>query len=245
MNNEFENYTIVVTGGSGLFGARLCEHFTKLGAQVVKVNSKSNSSIEQNDIVEIDLQKPDAGKRLSDSLQSRRLTPTHLINCARSKHFLGVDDKGWTNSKDFSDELYFQVVVPYELANHLSDNFSALCNIINVGSIYGVNAVHHKMLEVNSSAPVNYSVAKAGLIQLTKELAIRYRHKGIRVNCISFGGVTHIEPKHINKIYSSLSPSSRMLSIEEVPGAFEFLASSKSRAINGHNLIVDDGWSIV
>ena len=91
---------------------------------------------------------------------------------------------------------------------------------------------------------INYGTVKAALNHLTKELAVRLADKKIQVNSVSYGGVRGNQNKLFQKKYSNLSPQNKMISKNELFGVIEFLISDKSVNINGHNIIVDGGWTI-
>lgn len=117
--------------------------------------------------------------------------------------------------------------------------------IINIASLYGVVSPHHPLYEDSEiSQPVAYSVSKSGVISLTKYLGSLWARKGVRVNCLTPGGVfnDHKEPFITN--FSELNPIGRMLDKSELHGAIVFLASDASSHVVGHNLIIDGGWTI-
>jgi NAD(P)-dependent dehydrogenase (short-subunit alcohol dehydrogenase family) len=91
---------------------------------------------------------------------------------------------------------------------------------------------------------VHYGVVKAALIHLTKELAVRFADKNIRVNAVSFGGVEGRVDNQFKKRYADLCPNGRMLNDNDLTGAIDFLISRNSLAVTGHNLVVDGGWTI-
>ena len=97
---------------------------------------------------------------------------------------------------------------------------------------------------VNFNTPISYSVAKSGIISMTRYLATYWAKKGIRVNCISPAGVYK---KHNKKFVEQLSekiPMGRMAKREELTGAIIYLCSDASSFVTGHNLVVDGGRTI-
>jgi NAD(P)-dependent dehydrogenase (short-subunit alcohol dehydrogenase family) len=91
--------------------------------------------------------------------------------------------------------------------------------------------------------PVTYSVAKTGLIGLTRYLATYWAHVGVRVNGISPGGVYNNQPEEFVQRLTNLIPMSRMADIDEWQGAILFLCSDASSYITGINLTIDGGRS--
>ena len=117
-------------------------------------------------------------------------------------------------------------------------------SIINMASLYGVVSPNHRMYpETGIHQPVAYSVSKAGVIALTRYLATLWAGQGVRVNCITPGGVYNQHPDLFASRYASLSPMGRMAHRDEMRGALIYLASAASTYCTGHNLIVDGGWT--
>ena len=117
--------------------------------------------------------------------------------------------------------------------------------IINIASLYGVVSPHHPLYQDSDvSQPVAYSVSKSGVISLTKYLGSLWARKGVRVNCLTPGGVFNDHEEPFLSKFSELNPIGRMLDKSELRGAIVFLASDASSHIVGHNLIIDGGWTI-
>lgn len=113
-------------------------------------------------------------------------------------------------------------------------------NIINIASGAGVKV-----------APGNgiYGVAKAGVIMLTKYLALELAHHNIRVNAISpslvkteFTETLWSDPDMLSRLVSRV-PLGRIMDVSELAGAALFLASDASSYITGHNLVIDGGMT--
>ena len=118
-------------------------------------------------------------------------------------------------------------------------------SIINFASLYGVVSPNHKMYPgTGINQPVAYSVSKSGVIALTRYLAGLWGEKGIRTNCITPGGVFNGHNDLFVERFSNLNPMGRMEQKEELRGAIIYLASDASAYCNGHNLVVDGGWTI-
>jgi NAD(P)-dependent dehydrogenase (short-subunit alcohol dehydrogenase family) len=117
-------------------------------------------------------------------------------------------------------------------------------SIINIASLYGVVSPNHRMYPgTGVSQPVAYSVSKSGVIALTRYLATLWADRGVRVNCITPGGVNHHHGDEFVARYSALCPMGRMAGAGELRGALIYLASAASAYCTGHNLIVDGGWT--
>lgn len=89
--------------------------------------------------------------------------------------------------------------------------------------------------------PVTYSVVKSGLVGLTRYLATYWADAGVRVNCISPGGVYNGQSAEFVSKLQTLIPLGRMAHLDEYQGAMLFLCSDASSYMTGSNLVVDGG----
>ena len=120
-------------------------------------------------------------------------------------------------------------------------------SVVNIGSIYGIVSPDFRIYsEGDRRSPEMYGATKAGVIQMTKYLAVDLAKSGVRVNSISHGGVFNPRsPQHPDfvRAYSERSPMGRMASESEVASASIILTSDLASYITGHNLLVDGGYS--
>lgn len=250
--------SILITGGTGKLGRVLIKHFLKKGWQISftsrnieNINaliSEVNDEFLMGNIYgfEIDLQEEGASIKLLKALNDKNVSITHLINNARSLDNLEINSSGVASRHKFLQELGLGVVLPYELSIELlnSDNHN-LVNIVNIGSMYGIVAPNPQLYNGTlSKSPIQYGVGKAGLHHLTKEMAVRFSERNVRVNCVAFGGVEGRQDDSFLQRYQILCPARRMLKESEVLGPIEFLLDEMSSAVNGHTLIADGGWSL-
>jgi gluconate 5-dehydrogenase len=114
--------------------------------------------------------------------------------------------------------------------------------IINIASIAGMHA------SVNGPHYAPYAATKAGLIGLTKELAVSWARKGIRVNAIAPGYFhSRLADGAIAANEASIkagSPIPRVGEAGELKGVAVFLAADASNFITGQTIIVDGGRTI-
>jgi len=90
-------------------------------------------------------------------------------------------------------------------------------------------------------------VTKAGLVQMTRYLAVHWGRSNVRCNCISPGpfpnpAVSKENPQFIQRL-AEKTALARIGKSEEIAGAVAFLLSDAASYITGHNLAVDGGWT--
>jgi 3-oxoacyl-[acyl-carrier protein] reductase len=95
-----------------------------------------------------------------------------------------------------------------------------------------------------------YNACKAGIVSMTKSLAVDYGPQGINVNCISpglgltkFGGAP--PPPEIMKEALSMTPARRTTTPQDMANTVVYLASDMSTDIMGQNLAVDGGTNVI
>jgi len=113
-------------------------------------------------------------------------------------------------------------------------------SIINIASVAGVSG---------SAGNMPYGVSKAGLIMMTMTIAVEWGHK-LRVNSISPGVfATDMtddflkDEEFMNNLKKNV-PLGRHATADELIGTVVYLASDASSYVNGHNLVIDGGWTV-
>lgn len=248
--------TIVITGATGKIGRVLTRHFVSSGDAVIAIGRSADKLRALAGemlplagtlrVLEVDLMDNSAAAAVADQLTQTGTMPTGLVNNARNLDFLKVGDKGCIDREAFTNEFVLDVVVPYQLTMALANADAArLSSVVNIGSQYGsVAPTLHLYDNPEQQSPLHYGVAKAAMAHLTKELAVRLADRGIRVNCVAFGGVEGRSDAGFAHRYASLCPIGRMLREGDLPGPVEFLLSDAAGAITGHTMMVDGGWSV-
>lgn len=120
-------------------------------------------------------------------------------------------------------------------------------SVINIASMYGKVSPHlGAYAKAQDANPPFYGVAKAGLIQLTRYLAVEFAKYGIRVNSISPGAFPSVQNQKDARLMDELKkqiPMNRLGEAKELVGPVSFLLSPQSSYVTGSDLAVDGGWT--
>ncbi len=113
--------------------------------------------------------------------------------------------------------------------------------IVNIASMSG-SIVNRGLSQAH------YNTSKAGVIHLTKSLAMEWVERGIRVNAISPGYTLtpmNLRPEVAEqcKVFEAETPMQRMAEVDEMVGPAIFLLSKAASFVTGVNLLVDGGFS--
>ncbi len=119
-------------------------------------------------------------------------------------------------------------------------------SIITLGSIASRLASDPRIYNESfkrSGAP--YMAAKAGVLVLTKALAVEYSPHGVRVNCICPGQIPNeLSDKNQSEKFRTMNAFHRTGLAEDIKGACALLASDAGKWITGTDILVDGGWSV-
>ncbi len=149
---------------------------------------------------------------------------------------------GSTSLEDFDQVMAINLRSQVALANLALPHLAARGgNVILIASIGGIRGNER----INA-----YALAKAGVAQLARNIAVQWGPKGVRANAISPGLIrTELSqglmdmPEFMAR-RMQMTPLRRMGEVAEVAGAAVFLASAAGGFVNGHNLVVDGGTTI-
>lgn len=249
--------TVLIVGGTGQIGLPIAEACARAQATVlVTSTSLVRATKAAHDIAErvpgalvhgctLDAGSEEAIRAFVRDLRDSGHRPDALVYCARNVAFLG-GGKDSPRREDWISEYGLDVVGACQLSMELAPELGAGGSgaIVLVSSIYGTVAVNPGMYTDPSwMPPIHYSTAKAATEALARELAVRLAPKGIRVNCVSYGGVRGRMDAEFESRYASRCPSGRMLEAADLGGPVVFLLSDAASGVVGHNLVVDGGWT--
>jgi NAD(P)-dependent dehydrogenase (short-subunit alcohol dehydrogenase family) len=216
---RFTSKTAVVTGGASGIGAATAELLRAEGATVL-VLDKSNCDVTDEAAVAAAMAMPQIDI---------------LVTCAGIAVRNPVDQQdaaGW--------DRIFEVNVKgaFLAAKHALPRMPDGSAIVHVASVVGTTGFRQRAA---------YSASKGAIVALTRNMAIDYAARGIRVNCVCPGFVRtpFIQPILDDSAraarLAALHPLGRLGTAEDVAKSIAFLASDDAAWITGHALAVDGG----
>ena len=228
----------IVTGGKGQLGTAISTEFKNMGAVVYDLDTLDS----------FDLRDKQKVYKQYNKIFKKHGNVDILINNAGVSVF---DDVMERTDEDFN----------YVCDVNLKGTFNSIhsfikCydkykqkkgSIVNIGSLYGIVSPDFKIYADNDRKNSEiYGATKAGIIQMTKYFAVYLAGKNIRVNCVSPGGIfnqNNPQNEEFIKKYNERCPMNRMAYDTEMVGGIAYLSSDISSYVNGHNLIIDGGYT--
>ena len=252
------NQTVLITGAAGRIGSAIATQVIDEGGTVLLTDINEGKLIQlKNKIVSKDNNKVHlitADITTSDGI--KKLLKECLIKVDKidsAIHSAYPKSEGWgakfedliqsNLDKDLSMQLGGAIIFSQIILNYFAEQKKG--NLIHISSIFGIQPPKFNHYEdTNMTSPIEYAAIKSGIISITKWLAKYYKNKNIRVNCISPGGLIDNQPISFLEKYRENCTNIGMINAKDLVSTISLLLSSKSRAINGQNIIIDDGWSL-
>lgn len=243
----------IVTGGSQGIGEAISHAYAKEGAIVIITNKnrpqmgiKVANNIKQSggkaEAIACDVADINSVKNLINYVSNKYGRIDILVNNAGVVVFKKMEDQT-------VDDWNFVIDTNLKGAFFMSQSVIRLMKKQNNGKIIFVSSVAGS---IGFATVAPYSASKGGLLAMAKTMVAELAPYNINVNCISPGNTeTQINQELRNnpefmKMLSQKIPSGRAyMKPEEIAGAAVFLASDEAKAIQGLDIIVDDGWSSV
>lgn len=244
----FEGKVVAVTGAAGGLGQELCAYFSAEGAAIAALDrsdavhtfaARLRAGNTRIDASVVDIGDADGVARAFAAI-ARSLGPVDvLINNAGATHNPTLER---TNPEGFSDDVNINLNGAFNCSHAvvpaMKERRAGV--IINIGSVNGLTAL----------GDAAYSAGKAGLISLTRALALELGRYNIRANIVCPGTVrtpiwterTSRNPELLMQL-ARWYPLGRIVEPREVVQAVAFLASDAASAITGAVLPVDCGLS--
>ena len=240
--SDLKKNNIIVTGATGGIGNSIVKKLYEAGANILATGTKNEKledlkkkfqnikilkfDISQTDNLENFIE--DATKQLGDKLDC-------VVNNAgitQDNLAIRMSIEEWKKVIDVNLTSTF-LISKFSIKKMLKNKKG---KIINITSVVG---------HTGNLGQTNYTASKAGIVAMSKSLAIEYAKKNININCISPGfiktAMTDKIDEKFKEVIISKIPSARLGEPEDVANAVIFLASSHSDYINGETLHVNGG----
>ena len=233
---------IIVTGATGGIGSSIVKKLSETGANIIASGTKVQKleelkknfnnlkilpfDISQNDKVEnfIEQASKELGGNLDCIINNAGVTSDNLAIRMTLDEWKKVIDLNLTSTF---------LLCKYAIKKMLKNKKG---KIVNITSVVG---------HTGNIGQSNYTASKAGLIAMSKSLALEYAKKNININCISPGFIKTAMTDKIDdkfkEIIVSKIPSARLGEPHDIANAVLFLASSDADYINGETLHVNGG----
>jgi NAD(P)-dependent dehydrogenase (short-subunit alcohol dehydrogenase family) len=250
---SLEGRVALVTGGSRGIGKMIAKGFIAQGARVY-ISSRKADACEQAAkelsadggfcvALPIDVSTLEGVNELAAALTAREPKLDILVNnagAAWGEQFDAFPEKGWDKVVDLNLKTPFFLTQALAGALRAAATADKPAKVINIVSVDG--------LSVSTQETYSYQASKAGLIHMTKRMALRLIQDHIVVSAIAPGAF----PSSMNRAardqgdeLAKLIPAKRIGTEEDMAGAAIYLASRAGDYVVGSTLIVDGGVSHV
>ena len=216
--SEFDRKVAIVTGASSGIGKRTADLLEERGARVVAFSRSAGTVLG-------DIADPAAIERLFAETESRFGPCEILINAAgmiEPRTFVETPPELWQRTFDVNVHgIYY--ACRRALPSMLARGAGAIVNVASISGIVGPEKF---------PGFVAYCASKGAVISMTEALAVEVKSRGVRVNAVSPGSVD-------TPMWAAVSGGAPAdMTADEVAEAILFLASDRSRPMNGQNLNV-------
>ncbi len=239
--NDLKNKNIIVTGASGGIGNALVEKFNETGANILATGTRVEkleelkSRYKNIKIMKFDISQFDKIEDFVENASNKLGGLDCIVNNAgvtQDNLAIRMSLDEWRKVIDINLTSTFSMC-KYAIKKMLKNKKG---KIINITSVVG---------HTGNLGQANYSASKAGIIAMSKSLAIEYAKKNININCISPGFIKTAMTDKIDdkfkEIIISKIPSAKLGEPEDIANAALFLASTHSDYINGETIHVNGG----
>ena len=238
---NFKNKKVLITGASGGIGKSLVKTFTSLQANVLGSGTK-NEKLEnlKKEFPAIKVKKFDLSEhsKIEEFIDSVSLDLNGLdilINNAGmnvDNLSLRMKDDEWKRVIHVNLTSTF-LLSKYAIKKMLKNKYG---RVVNITSVVG---------HTGNLGQANYAASKAGIIGMSKSLALEYAKKNITINCVSPGFITSDMTMNIaEKMKSYLTsriPMGKLGTSDDVSGCVAFLSSDSASYITGETIHVNGG----
>ena len=240
--SDLKGKNIIVTGASGGIGNSIIEKLNQAGANILASGTKIEkldvlkNKFENIKILKFDISQSD---KIEEFIENATKELGGNLDCIINNAGVTQDNlairmslEEWKKVIDINLTSTF-LMSKFAIKKMLKNKSG---RIVNITSVVG---------HTGNIGQANYTASKAGIVAMSKSLAIEYAKKNININCISPGFIKtamsdKLEDKFKEAIISKI-PSARLGDPDDVANAVLFLCSNQSNYINGETLHVNGG----
>ena len=239
---DLKGKNIIITGASGGIGNSIIEKLNQAGANILASGTRIEKLNELKEkfqhikILKFDISQ---SHKIEEFIENATKELGGSLDCIINNAGVTQDNLAIRMSLE-----EWQKVININLTSTFLMSKSAIKKmlknksgrIVNITSVVG---------HTGNLGQANYTASKAGIIAMSKSLAIEYAKKNININCISPGFIKtamteKLEDKFKESIISKI-PSARLGDPDDIANAVLFLCSKQSSYINGETLHVNGG----
>ena len=250
---RFSNKNVLVTGATGQLGRQFCEAFAREGASVwasdidIDLCGSVLDKLEgpqQHHPLLLNVADPYSVKSAFEIINEASGCVDIIINNAGIAVFSPFEERTFDEFMEVLKVNTGGTFLCIQEGSRLMREHNISGSIINIGSIYGIVSGDPRIYtDCSRKTPECYGASKAAVIHMTKYFGVHLAEYGIRVNCISPGGIENKQGDDFIKNYSYRTPLNRMADETEISGTAVFLCSEDAKYITGQNMVVDGGWT--
>jgi len=240
--SDLKDKNIIVTGASGGIGNSIVKKLSEAGAKILASGTKIEKLEElKKNFKEIKILKFDISQKnmIEEFIENSTKELGGSLDCIVNNAGITQDNLAIRMSLD-----EWQKVIDINLTSSFLISKFAIKKMLKKksGKIVNITSV---VGHTGNLGQANYTASKAGIIAMSKSLAIEYAKKNININCISPGFIKtamtdKIDDKFKEAIVSKI-PSARLGEPDDIANAVLFLLSDQSDYINGETLHVNGG----
>ena len=238
---NFKNKKILITGATGGIGGALVKKFVSLDGNVLATGTNTEKlDVLKKDFPNINILKFDISdhtkiEEFVENVSSQLTGLDVLINNAginMDNLSLRMNELEWKKVIDINLGSTF-LMCKYAIKKMLKSKYG---RIINITSVVG---------HTGNLGQSNYAASKAGIIGMSKSLAIEYAKKNITINCVSPGFIkskmTDNIVESVKAVLTSRIPMAKLGTGEDVSNCVAFLSSDQASYITGETIHVNGG----
>ncbi len=238
---------VILIGGAGLIGSSILEYLKNISSSDFEVILFEKKKINKNNYIFCDISNQTSFRSKLKYVNKINGKIDAIINCS----FPRIDKKNTnplklnfkTFNKNYLLHLNSYLNVMSESINYFLKN-KIKGSIVSFASIYGSFTPNFNIYNKKILTSLEYNFIKNNILHANKYYSKLIRGSGIRLNCISPGGVFDGHNTTFVKKYSKNTNNNSMLDTEDLCSTVEHLLLDGSKKITGQNIIIDDGFTL-